>query len=352
MEKKPTTAVPEKTAEISPSEVSVKLPDIKEFLKAGVQFGHETKKWNPLMKPYIFTSRNNIHIIDIAKSMEYLVAASRFLMQAASRGHIMFVGTKRQASEIVKKAAVDSGALFIVHRWPGGLLTNFSIINKSLKKFAKLEEEFEAGVANRTKFEISKMKKEWERMNRLYEGIKKFEKFPEALVVVDTNYERGAIKEAKKLGIPVVAMVDTNCDPTVIDYPIPSNDDALKSIELVVNLLKEAVLTGNKGKGIKHELKDFSKVEVHVVKIEEKDEAPVVELTEETPKQVVATSEVGKRQDKRGILEKIQEQKSETTPKKLSGKKVAVSVTPKPVEKVKLKVKLKVKPKVKKKKIK
>ena len=293
---------------------TVKLPDIKEFLKSGVQFGHETKKWNPLMKPFIFTSRNNIHIIDIVKTMEALTAAARFLHQAASKGPILFVGTKRQAAEIVRQAAIDCGAMFITNRWPGGLLTNYAIINKSLKRFAQLEEEFEQGVLNRTKFEVSKMKKEWERMNRIYEGIKMIEKFPEAMVVIDTNYERGAIKEAKRVKIPVVAIVDTNCDPNAVDYPIPANDDALKSIELIVGILRDAVKQGNQGKGIKHEFKDFSKFKVQVVKSEEK-AAEFAEIAEQRPKVFITPQITRKDYGKKGILESIQEQKDETLPK-------------------------------------
>lgn len=306
------------------------LPDIQDFLKAGVQFGHETKKWNPLMKQYIFTSRNNIHIIDISQTMEALQTAANFLMQAAAKGLIMFVGTKRQASEIVKQAAVDCGAMFITHRWPGGLLTNFSVINKSLKKFIKLEEEFETGVVNRTKFEVSKMKKEWERMNRIYEGIKKFERFPEAVVVIDTNYERGVINEAKKMGIPIVAMVDTNCDPNAVEYPIPANDDALKSIELVMGILSQAVKKGNQGKGIKHEFKDFSKFNVQTVKAEEKVEE-FAEVAEETPKVFVAPTTTDTRHANKGILEKIQESKSEESPKQEVKKAVVAAVAKKPL---------------------
>ena len=356
MEKAPTPS-PEKqtTPEKTPNQVpgkqaSVKLPDIKEFLKSGVQFGHETKKWNPLMKPYIFTSRNNIHIIDIIKTMEALTAASLFLQQAAAKGPILFVGTKRQAAEIIKKETIERCAMMVPNQWPGGKLTTFLLINTRLKRFAQLEEEFEQGVANRTKFEVSKMKKEWERMNRIYEGIKKIEKFPEAMVVIDSNYERGAIKEAKRVKIPVVALVDTNCDPNAVEYPIPANDDALKSIELIVGILSDAVKKGNQGKGIKHAFQDFSKFKVQVVKKEE--ETPeFAEIAEQKPKVFIAPHLTSKDYSKKGILEKIQEQKNETLPKiveeQVKVKKTVVKQV-KAVKKAKPKAAAKAKPVLKK----
>lgn len=285
--------------------------EISEFLKAGVQFGHETKRWNPKMKPYIFTTKNNIHIIDIDKSMDSLAKAIGFLEHAASEGVVLFVGTKRQATEIVKEEAIKAGGNYIINRWPGGLLTNFEQIKQSLKKYKELEREFQEGVEGRTKFEVSTMKKEWVKMNRLYEGVKSMDSFPKALVVVDVNYERNVITEAKKLGIPVVAIVDTNSDPDAVEYPIPGNDDAISSLRLLIGVLGEAVKNGNKGKGVKHEYIDYSKYEVKIKKVEEKKEE-VVEVGESSEPKVMEVKKVKsekKGEDNKGILENIQKEK-------------------------------------------
>ncbi len=285
--------------------------DISEFLKAGVQFGHETKRWNPKMKSFIFTERNNIHIIDIDKSLDYLGKAVAFLEKAAAEGIILFVGTKRQATEIVKEESIKAGANYIINRWPGGLLTNFDQIKKSLKKYKDLEKDFQEGVEGRTKFEVSSMKKEWVKMNRLYEGVKTMDSYPKALVVVDVNYERNVITEAKKLGIPVVGIVDTNSDPEVVDFPIPGNDDAISSLKLLVGILGEAVKKGNSGKGVKHEFVDYSKFEVKIIKVEEKKEE-FVEIRESFEPKVIEVKKVKiakKGEESKGILENIQKEK-------------------------------------------
>lgn len=289
---------------------SIKI-DVSDFLKAGVQFGHETKRWNPKMQKYIFAEKNNIHIIDISKTVEMLQVAVDFLQKVAATGDILFIGTKRQASEIVKQEATRAGAFYIINRWPGGLLTNFDQIKQSLKKFHSLETEFQTGVEGRTKFEVSTMKKEWVKMNRLYEGIKTMNGYPKAVVVVDINYERNVITEAKKLGIPVIAIVDTNTDPDLVDYPVPGNDDAISSLKLLVGYFADAVRAGNKAQGVKHEFVDYSKFEVKILKVEEKKEelvevgespkAPVVEVKKETKST--------KKTDTKGILENIQKQK-------------------------------------------
>jgi len=285
--------------------------DVSDFLKAGVQFGHETKRWNPKMHKYIFAEKNNIHIIDISKTIESLETALKFLQETAASGDILFVGTKRQASDIVKEEANKAGAYFIVNRWPGGLLTNFDHIKKSLKKFKDLEKDFQEGVEGRTKFEVSSMKKEWVKMNRLYEGIKNMGNFPKAIVVVDINYERKVITEAKKLNIPVVAIVDTNTDPDLIDYPIPGNDDAISSIRLLVGQIAQAVLKGNKGKGVKHEFIDYSQYEVKILKTEEKKEefVEVGETVKAHPEEAQVRTVKSKTDQQVGILENIQKQK-------------------------------------------
>jgi small subunit ribosomal protein S2 len=294
------------------------LPELQEFLKAGVQFGHQAKKWNPLMEKYIFTKRGDIHIIDLSKSLPMLEKAMEYLAEVASAGEILFVGTKRQASEIVKAAAIDAGAHYIVNRWPGGLLTNFKLIQQGLKNFRGLEEDFETGVADRTKFEVSQMKKDWIKMNRLYEGIKLMSKHPKALVIVDAKYERGAVKEAAVLGIPVIALVDTNTNPAGVDYPIPANDDAIKSIKLIIEQLAIAVKKGNEGRGIKHNFKDYSKAEVEikktevqtddVVEVESTASAREKDLTADSAKSPSRVKVKKSDLDGSGMLEKIQKE--------------------------------------------
>jgi|GEM_PF-961293 len=269
------------TAKESSSEDQVRLrfdiPDIKEILKTGAQFGHQAKRWNPKMRDYIFEKRGNIHIIDLSKTIPLLEKALKFLVKASAKGRILFVSTKRQAADIVKEEAKRAGAYYIVYRWPGGLFTNFKMIRKSLKKLEKLEEDFEKGIEGRTKYEVSVMKKEWMRLNNLYGGIKTMDRKPKAIVVVDQNYEKNAVKEAQQVGVPIISIIDTNCDPDGINYPVPANDDSIKSIKLFVHLFADAVLQGNVGKGVFHDEKDYSKVEVKIIK-------PVLEKKEEEAK--------------------------------------------------------------------
>ncbi len=248
------------------SSKGVEIPELQTFLKAGVQFGHETKRWNPRMKKYIFTTKDNIHIIDVSQTIVLLEKALRFLSEAARRGSIMFIGTKRQATDIIQEEAIKAGAYFVSNRWAGGLLTNFNGILRSLNRLNKLESMFETGVEGRTKFEISQMKKEWERLNRLYGGIKGMQKRPSAVVIIDPRYEIGAVAECRRLKIPIVAITDTNCNPDVIDYVVPANDDAMGSLKLLLGLFREAILLGNGGQGVKHNLKDYLKVEVKIIK--------------------------------------------------------------------------------------
>jgi len=324
--------------EATVKKLNINPPEIKEMLAAGVQFGHQTQKWNPKMKDFIYTSKNHIHIIDLTKTDEKLKEAMEFLYQMAKRGNVLFVGTKKQVSSIVKDAAVNAGAYYIVHRWPGGLLTNYKIVQKSIKRLNQLESDFETGVANRTKFEVSQQKKEWEKMNRIYEGVKTLDRFPTAVIVVDTKYERLAVREATALNLPIVAMVDTNCDPTAVAYPIPANDDAVRSVRLVMETLAAAVKAGNEGHGVKHSFKDYSEVEVQTIK---KEESPEIleekELKIESDQFKGSSAELVKvpRGSKRkGILEGLQESKTSKT----EGVKV-VAKTLKTVKTAKEKVK-------------
>lgn len=309
------------TKESSKTTANKSTKDVSEMLKAGVQFGHETKRWNPKMKKYIFTDRNNIHIIDISKTMSKLDEALAFLTKVSSEGNVLFVGTKRQASDIVKEQAISAGAYYIINRWPGGLLTNFDQIKQSLKTFKELEKEFEEGVEGRTKFEVSNMKKEWEKMNRLYEGVKTMDDFPKAIVLVDVNFERNVVEEAKKKEIPVVAIVDTNSDPDLVEYPIPGNDDAISSLRLLITSLADAVKKGNKGNGVKHTLIDYSKYEVKIKKVEVTKEAKVeIGKSEPSTKPEVKKSKpTGKKKaDEKGVLENIQKEKEAQRQEKAS----------------------------------
>ncbi|MBK3333154.1 30S ribosomal protein S2 [Persephonella atlantica] len=219
---------------------------MRELLEAGVHFGHQTRRWNPKMAPYIFTKRNGIHIVDLAKTIPLFKTAWEFVRDEVANGaSILFVGTKKQAQDIIKEQAERCGAFYINERWPGGLLTNFYTVRKSIDKLKKLERmEAEGAFEILPKKEVVKLKKKKEKLEKILGGIKDMEKIPDILYVVDTVREELAVREAKKLGIPVVAIADTNCDPDVIDYPIPGNDDAIKAINLITTKIADAVLEG------------------------------------------------------------------------------------------------------------
>jgi len=248
------------------AENAIVIPEIKEILTTGLQFGHSTSRWNPRMAKYIFGNKNGIHIIDIVQSRQLILDAANFLTDAASKGDVVFVGTKRQAADIVRNEAMRAGAHFITGRWAGGIFTNYDMVRKSLMRLRDLERMFEEGVEGRTKYEVSLMKTEWQRLNRIYGGIKGMEKLPTAVVVIDPHYEKVAVREARKVHIPVVALADTNSDPRMIDYIIPGNDDALGSIEFVMKTMANAVAAGNEGKGVQHIIKDYGVVEVKIIK--------------------------------------------------------------------------------------
>ncbi len=219
---------------------------MRELLEAGVHFGHQTRRWNPKMAPYIFTKRNGIHIVDLAKTIPLFKTAWEFIRDEVANGStVLFVGTKKQAKDIIKEQAERCGAYYINERWPGGLLTNFFTVRKSIDKLRKLERmEAEGAFEILPKKEVVKLKKKKEKLEKILGGIKDMERIPDVLYVVDTVREELAVKEAKKLGIPVVAIADTNCDPDVIDYPIPGNDDAIKAINLITTKIADAVLEG------------------------------------------------------------------------------------------------------------
>jgi len=219
---------------------------MKELLEAGVHFGHQVHRWNPKMKPYIFGERNGIHIIDLQKTLQMVDVAYDFIKNTVAEGKkVLFVGTKKQAQEAVREEATRCGMFYVVHRWLGGTLTNFQTIRQSIEKFKRLEKLEEREEFRRLpKKEIMRLIKKREKMRRNFEGIKDMEELPGALFVVDPKREEIAVKEANKLGIPVVAIVDTNCDPDLIDYVIPGNDDAIRAIKLLASKMADAVMEG------------------------------------------------------------------------------------------------------------
>jgi len=221
--------------------ISLPMPELLDLLKAGAHFGHKKSAWNPRMEEYIYEERNGIHIIDLVKTMENLKVALEKLQSYANRGNILIVGTKGQAATIVEEVAKKNGMFYINRRWPGGLFTNFDVIKKSVNSLIKMEEQIARGAQGLVKKEVLLLKRDAERLNKMYEGVKFMEKLPEAIIVIDSKVEENAIREANNVGIPIIGLIDTNCDPDLLDYPIPANDDSLKSLSLFVELFGKAV---------------------------------------------------------------------------------------------------------------
>jgi len=226
---------------------------MKELLEAGVHFGHQTKRWNPKMKEYIFGERNGIYIIDLQKTLKMFKEASKFVTDVATEGKvIMFVGTKRQAQDAIAEEATRCGMFYINQRWLGGLLTNWITVQKSVKRLQELDEMATDGRYDLlTKKEVIRLERERKHLQANLAGIKNMRRLPDVIFVVDSNNELIAVKEARKLGIPVVAVVDTNCDPTVVDYIIPGNDDALRAIRLFTSKISDSIIEGVQAAGDK-----------------------------------------------------------------------------------------------------
>jgi small subunit ribosomal protein S2 len=222
---------------------------MKQLLEAGVHFGHQTRRWNPKMAPYIFTERNGIYIIDLQKTVKKLDEAYNFVFEVASNGgEILFVGTKKQASDSIREEAERAGAHFVNARWLGGMMTNFKTIQNRIKRLEQLHAMETDGTFDLLpKKEVSKLSLEIEKLEKFLGGIKNMKKLPGALFVVDPRKEKIAVAEARKLGIPVVAIVDTNCDPDEIDYVIPGNDDAIRAVKLIAGAMADAVLAAKQG---------------------------------------------------------------------------------------------------------
>ncbi|MDY5059388.1 30S ribosomal protein S2 [Staphylococcus simulans] len=222
---------------------------MKQLLEAGVHFGHQTRRWNPKMKKYIFTERNGIYIIDLQKTVKKVDEAYNFLKQVSEDGgKVLFVGTKKQAQESIKNEAERAGQFYVNQRWLGGILTNYKTISKRVKRISEIEKMEEDGLFEvLPKKEVVEIKKEYDRLIKFLGGIRGMKSMPQALFVVDPRKERNAIAEARKLHIPIVGIVDTNCDPDEIDYVIPANDDAIRAVKLLTGKMADAILEGQQG---------------------------------------------------------------------------------------------------------
>jgi small subunit ribosomal protein S2 len=218
---------------------------MKELLEAGVHFGHQTRRWNPKMKPFIFGKRNGIHIVDLQKTQAHFNEAADFIRDLAANGrNVLFVGTKRQAQDAIREEAERCGMFFMNHRWLGGTMTNFRTIRKSIERFKGIETTLNNEESHLTKKERIRLERQRRKMDRAFGGIKDMEGLPDALFVIDTVHEHIAVREANRLGIPVVAIVDTNSDPEEVDFPIPGNDDAIRAIRLFTSRIADSVLEG------------------------------------------------------------------------------------------------------------
>ena len=221
---------------------------MKQLLEAGVHFGHQTRRWNPKMSEYIFTERNSIHIIDLQKTVKKVDEAYDAMRELAEKGDILFVGTKKQAQDSIKEEAQRCGQFYVNYRWLGGTLTNFVTIKKRVARLEELRRmEADGSFELRTKKEVAKLKLEMTKLDLNLGGIVGMNKLPAALFIVDTKKEHNAVAEARRLGIPIVAIVDTNCDPDEVDYVIPGNDDAIRAVKLIASTMANAIIEGRQG---------------------------------------------------------------------------------------------------------
>ena len=258
----------------------MKIPNvtIQQLLEAGVHLGHKTLRWNPKMKKYIFGKRDSIHIIDLTQTLELTkIALEKVYSTIANNGKILFVSTKKQASEAIAEVAKETDQYFVNYRWLGGMLTNWGTISNSIKKLKKLETDLVAENRGFTKKELLKMSVKKDKLQRSLGGISEMKKIPDLVFIIDTNYESLAIQESVKLGIPIIAILDSNSNPDGIDYPIPGNDDARRSIDLYCNLIKETIIDAKKSMTSD----DTKKTEVENKKISNKKSKTVAEADRE-----------------------------------------------------------------------
>ena len=273
------------------------------LLEAGVHFGHQTKRWNPKMKEFIYTSRDDIYIIDLQKTVDQIEKAYVALKEIASNGgKVIFVGTKKQAQEATVEEATRTNSYYVTERWLGGTLTNFRTIRRRINRLDQIEKMEENGTFDALpKKEVLKIKKEYEKLNTYFVGVRDMKKIPDAMIIVDPKKEYNAIREAHKLGIPVFGIVDTNCDPDDLDYPIPGNDDAVRAIKVVLGVLSNAIAEAN---GL--EMVDY---------ITEEDKVKESETKKEIKEEVKNTKKVAKKEEKVEVKEEKKEEKKETAKK-------------------------------------
>ncbi|MCS6960460.1 MAG: 30S ribosomal protein S2 [Pseudanabaenaceae cyanobacterium SKYGB_i_bin29] len=228
---------------------------LNELLEAGVHFGHQTRRWNPKMEPYIFTERNGVHIIDLVQTAQCLEEAYNYMRRMTEQGKkTLFVGTKRQAAGIIEEEARRCNSYYVNQRWLGGMLTNWATIRTRIDRLKELERREETGALSRLpKKEASRLRAELERLRKYLSGIKTMRKLPDIVVIVDQKREYNAVQECQRLQIPIVAMLDTNCDPDLVDVPIPSNDDAIRAVKLIIGKLADAIIEGKQGQTIDYD---------------------------------------------------------------------------------------------------
>lgn len=287
---------------------------IKQLLEAGVHFGHQTKRWNPKMKKFIFGSRSGIYIIDLEKTEECVNSARDFLMDITSKGEfVLFVGTKKQAQDVVKQEAIRCGMYYVTDRWPGGMLTNFATIKKSINRLKDIEKMRTDGTFEKlTKKEVARLEKELAKLNKNFAGIVAMEHMPKAVFVVDTKKEETAVAEARRMGIPVIGLIDTNSNPDLVDYPIPGNDDATKSIRTIAVIIADTIIEGRN--------KFLSYLSKEGVKLEEPKEELAAEVLPEEDVQIKEIEE---------IVEESQPVTEEAKAAKKARLKAAAEVKPK-----------------------
>ncbi|MCD6083578.1 30S ribosomal protein S2 [Candidatus Aerophobetes bacterium] len=267
---------------------------MKELLEAGAHFGHQKSAWNPKMKPYIYQERNRMHIIDLSKTVKKIEEAYQFVRDLAAEGKkILFVGTKQQAKECIEEQAKRCGAFYVNTRWLGGFLTNFSTIKKSIEKLHSLERQKEQGLwETLPKKEEMTLRRKMEKLERNLKGVKEINELPGAIFVVDLRVEETAVREARKLNIPIVAIVDSNCDPTLVDYPIPANDDAIKSIRLITTKIADAIIEGKallKEKEAEMEKAKEAEEKVEEAEAEKGGEEKELQMKEEKIEEVISS---------------------------------------------------------------
>jgi len=319
---------------------------MKSLLESGVHFGHQTRRWNPKMAQYIFTARNGIHIVDLQKTMQCLQATYDKMKELSeSGGKVLFVGTKKQAQLAIETTAKDCGMFYVAHRWLGGLLTNFKTVSNSIRRLKELEKMKETdNWAAETKKERLELQRELEKKDKVLSGIKDMDKLPDALFIIDPKKESIAVEEARKLKIPIFAVVDTNCDPTYIDFPIPGNDDAIRAIVLFLETMGKAIMEGKLGKqdveeeekleeskevrsDLSNKTKEISTDEATLsldsptkVELEESKEEVKVEQEDQEKEQTL--EEVGKLEDESSSLEEVEKVVEEVNEEKIETEEV------------------------------